>query len=544
MGQRTWLVILYACAGCEATLDPGRNSNEPVSVEMEPEVEVDPPLPVDDEEMTPSPACVGAAAPLRRLTRQELELALSAALRVPVEAARALPPDETVGPFAANSSLPPSESWTRTIMELAERTARRVPRERLSCDQPDCFEGTLQNLVQPLWRRDLAPEDENVLRELWARGRELTGTSTGAWTLIVEAAIQSPDFLYRLESPSLTPNELANRLAFFLWAEGPDARLWAASEAGGLSTRAGLEEEIDRMLDDPRAARLSERFVTGWLDLSRLTEVPKHFSFLRFDAEARAAMKDETIRFFDAIARRSEGNLHTLMTAEWTLLDRALLPIYGLAVPDDFDPERPITLPEGQRYGILSHPSVMTVHSTSKESSPIARGSMILDNLLCIHIELPDIEIPELPEPTPGQSKRERLAAHNSEPACAACHQFIDPIGFSFEALDAIGQYQSEDAEGRPIDDQGALSVGSPSDGPATGVQALSERIMQTPDFTECFVRQWMRLGFGRPATQEDACVLERLTESFVDANHDMRTLITELAMSPSFSGLPEEPRP
>lgn len=548
--------VIWRCAaglllvGCQAELSgpsSGANGGSPPgsAVDSDPRPDPDPtPNPDVDPDVDPDPGvepCVGAPAPLTRLNRDEIERAVEAALGVPAPGARALPPDETAGSFAVNHTAPPSEPWVRTVMELAESVATQLPEAVVRCTADDCLDAALEAVARPLMRRAITADERSALRDLWNAGRDISGDASDGWRAVVEGLLQSPDFLYRPAPDPERPERLAARLAFVMWGEGPDDVLVRAAREGRLASRDGLAAEIDRMLADPRARWLSERFTIGWLDLSRLSEVTKNYSLLRFDREVRAAMEEETIRFVDAVVRNGQGNLHTLMTARWTYLTEPLLPIYGVAVPDGFDPERPMTLPDGQRYGVLSHPSVLTTHSTSRYSSPVARGSMILDHMVCRPIPLPDIDIPELPEPVPGQTARERLAQHTDNPACASCHDFIDPMGFSLEAFDAIGQYRTETEYGAPVDDEGALAIGDPADGPAVGVRELSNRLLESDAFRSCFVQQWMKLVLSRPLTADDRCVQDPLEAKFAASGYDVRTLITETVLSPAFRGVAEE---
>ena len=363
-----------------------------------------------------------------------------------------------------------------------------------------------------------------------------------AW--MVSAAIQSPDFLFVAESSRADGAEsLASRMAYFLWNAPPDAALLSAAADGSLLEPGGLTAQALRLLEDPRSRSVIERFVVGWLDLRRLPQVAKSERYLRFGGAARTAMHEETVRFADAIMRGRKGNLHTLMTAQWSYLTRPLFPIYGMAVPPAFDADVPVSLLSEQRYGILSHGSVMAVHSVFDDSSPTARGSLILDNLVCLPIELPDIDVPELPDPVPGQTNRERFEQHTSNPGCAGCHSIIDPIGFSLESYDAIGGYrETYEANGQPVDNRGALNIGDPvADGEAIGARALSDRLLASSSFSQCFVTQWMRLALQRELTDSDRCVRDVLLEDFQASNYDIRALILNLVTSEAFRAAPEE---
>ena len=521
-----------AATGCLADGQVGPTTDPP-----------DPPPNTNEPPPTnPTPGgCVAEPMPLRRLTRDQIARTLDAALGVNVDAEVLLPPDGFAGPFPAGTQL--SEPFVRSLMDVAERAGDRFAAD-LPCTFGDaCLSQLLTTLGPGLIRRAFTAEESARLSEIHAAGVATEGTFERGVAWMVSAIVQSPDFLFLVEPTSAEradPASMAARLAYFLWEAPPDEALLSAASDGTLESVEGLRAQAVRMLDDPKSRAVVERFVVGWLDLSRLDQVAKSERYLRFDAAARAAMRNETYRFADVIMRRGQGNLHTLFSARWSYLSESLFPIYDMARPTDFDPGVPVSLLDGQRYGILTHGSVMTVHAAFDDSSPTARGSMILDNLVCQPIPLPNLDIPELPEPVPGQSNRARFEQHTSNPACATCHSIIDPIGFALEGYDAIGGYRTAYASGEPVDNVGGLNLGDPNaDGEAVGAQALSDRLLQSADLPQCFVTQWMRLGLGRTLTANDLCVRDALVASFAETNYDIRTLILNFIVSDAFRAAP-----
>ena len=488
--------------------------------------------------------CAPDPTPLRRLTRAQIAQTLENALGVAIEAEASLPADGFVGPFAAGTNV--SEPFIRSLADLAERAGDRYA-ENLPCSPgAACLTEVLTDLGPKLYRRPFTEAERTALREIQDAGAAAEGRFDRGVAWMVSAAIQAPDFLYIARPPGLAPDSassqhLAARLAYFLWGLPPDAALLEAADDGSLAESDVLRAQAERMLADPRSRAVIERFVVGWLDLSRLSQVAKGERYLRFDTDARVAMHEETVRFADAIMRLGQGNLHTLLTARWSYVTTPLFPIYGMARPPNFDPKIPVSLLDGERYGILTHASVMTVHAAFDDSSPTARGSLILDNLVCRPIPLPNIDIPELPDPIPGQTNRERFEQHTSNAACASCHSIIDPIGFALESFDAVGAYRDRYANGQPVDNRGGLVSGDPdADGEAIGAKALSDRLLRSDSFQSCFVTQWMRLGLGRELTSNDDCIRDRLITEFRESNFDIRALILNLITSDAFRAGPE----
>lgn len=484
-----------------------------------------------------------ADAPLRRLTREQWGSAVTDLFGVPAaDAAMMLPEDERVGPFPGNAALPPSELHVRRFADAAEQIAAAANVSKLiSCtDGEPCAAMFIDGYGRRAFRRPLTAGERDGLLAVYRIGRE-AATFAGGIALVIEAMLSSPQFLYLVEKktgagPGRVPldgYEIAARLSFFLWGSGPDDALLSAAATGRLADADGVRAEATRLLGDPRARGALSRFVTYWLDISSIDRLAKDQRRLpRFDATVRAAMKAETLEFFDYVLRRGDASARTLLTASFSFPDRSLLPIYGLAVPAGFEPKKPTAL--HGRVGVLTQPSVLATHANPDRTSPVKRGNFVLKNLLCYEIPLPAIDIPPLPEPDPSKTTREQFAQHTSVAACAACHKIIDPVGFGFEKYDASGVYRELEG-GRKIDASGTLSIGSPEDGPFDGAAALVQKLLRVPQFNACLPTQWFRFAHARKERPEDGCALDDLRGAFAASGGNLRTLILTLVASDSF---------
>jgi hypothetical protein len=265
----------------------------------------------------------------------------------------------------------------------------------------------------------------------------------------------SPSFLFRIELDpgnvssggvyKISDLALASRLSFFLWSSIPDDRLLELAEQQRLSDPAVLEQEVRRMLSDPRAEALARNFSGQWLELRKLEEaVPDQRSFPNFDRSLRDSLRRETELFFESILR-DDRPISELLTADYTFLNERVARHYGIrgVYGDRF---RRVSMTDESRRGLLGHGSVLTVTSYGNRTSPVLRGVWILDNMLGSPPPPPPPDVPDLEETGEGGqvlSMRERMAKHRSNPTCASCHAVMDPLGLSLENFDATGGWRA-----------------------------------------------------------------------------------------------------
>ena len=128
-----------------------------------------------------------------------------------------------------------------------------------AAEQKRCAWASIERFAVRAWRRPLDAEERERIETFW-RTNLAAGPANEAVALTVAGILQAPAFHFRLERGDApggrpTPWELATRLSYFLWDSMPDAELFAAAVAGELATRAGVERQVRRMLDDPKANR-------------------------------------------------------------------------------------------------------------------------------------------------------------------------------------------------------------------------------------------------------------------------------------------------
>jgi len=490
---------------------------------------------------------------LRRLTRQQYENTVRDLLGYTGEAATGFAPDERVGPFLSNIGAPITEVQVEQYMDAAEDIAAAATQDIgaiLPCDpvvvgEDACATELIADLAPRAYRRPLDAAELARLQTVYAEGKAQGGFDNGI-RLVVQGLLQSPWFLYHMEFGAdgvndggvvrLTGHELASRLSYFLWSSMPDDALLAAAAAGELEDHAALADHVDRLLEDPRARETIASFHLQWLGVDEIEGLEKSAEFFPdFTPELALAMRAETAAFASHVVLDGDGMVQTLLGADFTLTeDPDLLALYGIALPPGHVAGEPVPLPVGQRMGLLTHASVLAEHAHVNQTSPVHRGRLVRENLLCQPLPAPPPDVDNVPpSPDPDSTARERFEQHRADPSCAACHSLIDPIGFVFEHYDGVGQWRDLEA-GAAVDASGEL-IATDVDRPLDGALELAQALMESDDVKRCVTRQWFRFAMGRSENDADLCTNEGLETAFVDSGGDIRVLIRELVLSDAF---------
>ena len=343
-------------------------------------------------------------------------------------------------------------------------------------------------------------------------GRALRGFEAGIQYALARVLVD-PQFIDRFErAPAglragsvyrISDLELASRLSFFLWSSIPDDQLIDRAREGRLHTPAVLEQQVRRMMADPRAEALTTNFAGQWLYLRNLKNMqPNSEQFPDFDDNLRQAFEREASLFFDSIVRE-DRNVLDLMTADYTFVNARLAKHYG--IPNVYGSQfRRVTLPDDTRRGLLGKGAVLMVTSHTDRTSPVVRGKWILDNLLGAPPPAPPANVPPLNE-SPERagrvlSMRERMEEHRANPVCANCHKLMDPIGLSLENFDAVGAWRARDGDsvteqGTPIDASGQLLDGTK----VNGVVTLRQALLKQPEiFVSTVTEKLLTYALGR----------------------------------------------
>jgi mono/diheme cytochrome c family protein len=435
----------------------------------------------------------------------------------------------------------------------AKGTATNTPSRRAMfvCETNDtsCATKILSRMARLAYRRPVTKADLDTILKFYENGRRDGGSFGAGIQFALERILVDPDFLLRVQrDPQATAGapphahrlsdiELASRLSFFLWSSIPDERLLDLAERGELSRPAILEQQVRRMLADPRAtAALVDDFAAQWLNLRRVAEVVVHPDFYPdFDDNLLHAFKQET-ELFIASTLREDRSVIDLLRADYTFVNERLARHYK--IPGIYGTRfRRVTLPNpDQRGGLLAHGALLATTSYPDRTSPVLRGKWLLDNIFGVYVPPPpanvDTTLPEIRPGTVPPTIRERLAQHRTNPVCSSCHSVIDPPGFALENFDAIGGWRSVDEAGRPVDAMGTTVSGAAVEGLA-GLRAM---LLQRPDqFPSTVTEKLMAYALGRRLDYYDRPAIRSIVRSAAAQDYRWSSLILGIVNSPTF---------
>lgn len=435
-------------------------------------------------------------------------------------------------------------------LDLGPPAPSDVQRRLLFCSAADGPAGEinagqiLRRFAGRAFRRPATDDEIRRLLKLYQLERAQGNSFEQACKVALTAVLVSPHFLYRIETDppnSTAPHavndyELASRLSYFLWSSMPDDLLLGIAAEGKLHQPAVLDAQLKRMLADPRAQAFIHNFSGQWLELRNLGQVsPDPKVFPDFDPALRDDMRKEGELFFGNLVRQDQSVLE-LLDCNYTFLNERLARFYGIdgVNGDQFRRVEFTPAESKQRGGVLTMAGVLMVSAMPNRTSPVKRGKFILDQILGTPPPPPPANVPPLQEEGPAtkaQSVRERLEAHRANPACAACHAKLDPLGFALENFDAIGRWREKDA-GVPIDSTGSLPNGEEIDGSAGLRKVLMTHKEQ---FLRALVSKLMTYALGRGTTQADAPMIRQIYRAAERNDCRMSSIISGIVHSDAF---------
>ncbi|MBI5775137.1 MAG: DUF1592 domain-containing protein [Verrucomicrobia bacterium] len=400
----------------------------------------------------------------------------------------------------------------------------------------------LSTLLRRAWRRPVNDADLARVLPFYHESRKEAGFDAGIESAL-SAILVSREFLFRAEQEpkGLKPGtpyrvsdiELASRLSFFIWSSIPDDELLELAERSELAKPPVLAQQTRRMLADARAESLVKNFAGQWLHLRNLDSItPDGRLFPDFDDNLRQAMRRETEMLFEEILRDDRSVLD-LLRADHTFLNERLAKHYEIPHIYGTHFRRVALGPESQRGGLLRHGSVLTVTSYATRTSPVIRGKWVLENLIGTPPPPPEPDVPALDDSKVSESLpiRERLAAHRNKPACASCHEFIDPPGFALENYDAVGRWRTSEA-GLLVDNSGGLPDGSRFN----GVAGIEAGLLARPEiFTAALTEKLLTFALGRGVEPFDGPAVREVLRAAKADNHRLSAIILAIVNSTPF---------
>jgi hypothetical protein len=419
-----------------------------------------------------------------------------------------------------------------------------------------CAKKILSTLLRRAYRRPLTAADLEVPLSFFQNGRN--GAASGdAFQAGIESSLRfiltSPEFLFRVETDPadaapgsvyrVSDLELASRLSFFLWSSVPDDELIDIAAKGKLHEPAVLDQQVRRMLADPRSEALSSNFAAQWLYLRNLSGASRDLkAFPNFDDNLRQGFRQETELFFDSVLREDRSALD-LLRADYTFVNERLAKQYGIpGVEGDYF--RRVKLPGDERRGLLGQGSILTVTSYATRTSPVLRGKWLLENVLGTPVPPPPPNVPALEENHAGaapKSVRERMEQHRKNPACAVCHNIMDPLGFALENFDATGAWRTQTEAHAPVDASGVLVDGSKVDGPVS----LRNALLSHPKlFVGTLTEKLMTYALGRGLEFYDMPAIRKIVRESSNSDYRLSSIILGIVKSTPFEMRRKETKP
>ena len=476
-----------------------------------------------------------------RLTVSEYIESVQASLGVDVsaEAREILPAELRADGFSntaynLNVDLRHVEAYAR----LAETVAGRL-------DVGKVFEGEavteewVLGLGQRLLRGVLTEHELMLFLGLGTSVTEVGGSAEEAARYVVEAMLQAPRFLYRVELQRgdgkawpIDPHELASRISYMVWGAPPDDELLAMAQSGTLADEEEVSRQVDRMLGDPRAIARSKQFIEQWLDLDRLANLrPNPERFPHWEPSLGADMRAETLAFFEELVWERQQPLAHLMNAQFTYLTPRLANHYGL------ESDRPglaqFDLSSiASRGGLLTHGSVLTMGGD--DASMVTRGLFILRDVLFSEVGDPPPGLDTSPVPAaPGRSRRAIATERVESSACGGCHARFEPLAFGLEKFDGLGAFHEVDEHGNRLREDGEILLpGDSGPVPYESIADMMDLLARSDRVQRNITRKFAQFALGRPLVASDQPSIDGIHRSSIAGGGTYQSLVKAVATS------------
>ncbi len=501
-------------------------------------------------------------APLRRMTRFEYNNTVRDLLGDNTSPANAFPSEEIGNGFGNDADAQAVSSLLAeqyaTVAEGIAARATETPAALTALhactsgvddsSEAECLRAWLGEFLPRAYRRPITTQDVDELVALHQAVREAAPFPSGV-AAVIEAVLQSPHFLYRVERGITDENgnrrpsghEMASRLSYFFWGTMPDDALLAAAQSGELETDEGVRTHAERLLDHERSREVVRFFFDNLLPIASLSKLERDAEmYPTFSPQIGGHLREETQQFLlhEIYDDEGSGTWEGALTAPYTFVNEALAAYYGITgvTGESF---QKVDIDTTQRLGLLTQAGMVagTVHSNA--TNPVVRGAFVVQKVMCNKIPLPTgdlLDEVKPPDPYSGATARERFSQHSEDPVCAACHQMMDPVGFALENFDPVGLWRDQE-NGVEIDASGSL----PGLGGFNGPVELARAVAAAPDTHECFAVNWSQFALGRTLDAGDECTQDRLVDDFVASGTNVRELLIAITQSDAFLYLPSE---
>ena len=457
---------------------------------------------------------------------------------------------QEISPLLAEAYNLSAEKLARNAFAGGEDSNHLIPCQPRSEADAECASAFVKQFGARTFRRPLANAEAQRYIGLLQKEARRSHNFQGGAQLVVEAMLQSPKFLFRLETGAY---KTASELSYFLWDTMPDDPLFQAAAMGKLNSETERRHEAERMIQDARARQSVDEFTAEWLRFDQVLNTVKDRNlFPQFNLQLATAMTEETRRMISDLVW-SDKDFMELFRADYAFINSDLATLYKLPAPaSEFDK---VKFPaDSDRAGIVGQAAFLAMTSKPGETSPTVRGLFVREEFLCQMV----------PDPPPGvnsalppilaekpQTNRQRLQEHLTNRTCAGCHTMMDPIGFGLEKFDAIGQKHEKqkitlmpqhgaDRKMKPItvelDIDPSASVNGLPNSQFSSPKELGQVLAASPICQECMVKQLFRYAFGRKETAADEAFIRKGLDVFRASNFKWKELMLYFATSTATS--------
>lgn len=499
-----------------------------------------------------SVAGVPAVTRVARLTHAQYDSTVSALLGLTDKVASSFAPDASEGyAFDNGINLRVDGRLGPQYRAAAEELAEKVAADGgfvarfVSCAEGSagCSDQLIAELGKRAFRRPLTDAEKTRFAALFARGAELVGSGNAfrdGVRMVVEALLQSPQFLYRTELSDkrgsdgliqLNGWEMASRLSYFLWGSMPDAALFEAAEQNKLASAADISAAAQRLLEDPKARASVVSFHAQSLRFARFQKVaPDPNAYPDAPSGMAQKVREGAELFIKDVVFDQGGGLTELLSAPYAYADSSLAAVYGKSVSGTGFQK--LMFGPGERAGYLMQAGFLASNAYAIRTDPIHRGLFVQRDLLCRTIPDPPPGASMTPLPPTSETiktTRQQIEVLTSPPSCNACHTLINAPGFAFESFDAIGAVRQLDNEA-PIDTSGVTTIDGQPVSFSSAVE-LVQALSQSAEARACYVGKWMEYAYGRSKTSADEVTQKQLAE----APQSTLALVAQVTTTPGF---------
>ena len=518
-------------------------------------------LGVDPQQL---PDGVPANGRVLRLSYDEYDRVLKELVHLPVDESRNFPAEQSnLGPYVGYAGLRVNErlftELERSAIALAERvvTSPEAYAAVVGCEPTaaGCRDQFIDGFGLRAFRRPLSATEQARYRAIFERGAELIASGNAfrdGVQVTLQALLQSPKLLYRIEMGDGTSDalgarlsgfEVATRLSFMLAGTSPDAQLLAAARDGVLATPEGIATQARRLVAAPAFEERALSFHERWMQIDELGSLTKDATaFPSFSPALVSSMRAEAERFVRSVTLEGSGTVSALLTSRFGFVDQNLATLYGLQGSYGSELVRVEHAPQSPRLGLFTQAAFLASHSSSSSgTSPILRGVFLLRRLACADIPDPPAgaqnQEPATQPATEIRTTRDYFSWKTSMAACAGCHNLINPTGFAFEEFDGLGQWRQTD-RGAPVDATGKLRLGD-EELAFSGASELLQALAEAPQVQACYAKNWLQFAYGRRDDQADLRALGLAAQRLKAGTFSIRDLAVTLTERPAFNHLP-----